>query len=56
MQLRIVALLWTSFVVATRTSKLQVLDVGVNKPFKGFVRNAYEEWMVAHPHGTKVKR
>ena len=43
------------FICGGYTSKLQVLDVGVNKPFKGFVRNAYEDWMVAHPHGTKVK-
>ena len=33
-----------------------MLDVGVNRPFKGFVRDAYEDLMVAHPHGTKVKR
>ena len=44
------------FICGGYTSKLQVLDVGVNKPFKGFVRNAYEDWMVANPHGTKVKR
>ena len=25
------------------TSKLQVLDIGVNKPFKGLVRDAYED-------------
>jgi hypothetical protein len=30
------------------TSKLQVLDVGVNKPFKGYVRRKYENFMVAN--------
>ena len=44
------------FICGGYTSKLQVLDVGVNKPFKGYVRDAYENWMVANPHGTKVKR
>jgi hypothetical protein len=44
------------FICGGYTSKLQVLEVGLNKkPFKGFVRDAYEDWIVARPHGTKVK-
>jgi hypothetical protein len=38
------------------TSKIYVLDFGVNKPFREYIRDAYEKWMVANPHGTKVKR
>ena len=45
-----------AFICGAYTSKLQVLDIGVNKPFKGLVRDTYEDWMVTHPHGTKVKR
>ena len=34
------------FVIRGYTSKLQVLDVGINKPFKDYVRQSYEEFMV----------
>ena len=44
------------FICGGYTSKPQMSNVGVNKPFNGFVRDAYENWMVIHPHGTKVKR
>ena len=44
------------FICGGCTSKLQVLEIGVNKPFKGYVRDAHENWIVANPHGTKVKR
>jgi len=33
------------FILPGYTSKLQVLDVGVNKPFKGYVREQYECFM-----------
>ena len=41
------------FVIQGYTSKLQVLDVGINKPFKGYVRQSYEEFMVEN-HGRKL--
>jgi len=43
------------FIVRGYTSKLQVLDVGVNKPFKDYVKQSYEEFMVAN-EGGKSKR
>lgn len=33
------------FIVSGYTSKLQVLDVGVNRPFKDFLREKYEHFM-----------
>ena len=41
------------FICGGYTSKLQVLDIGVNKPFKGYVRDAHANWIVANPHGKK---
>ena len=38
------------------TSRLQVMDVGVNKPFKGYVREAYDNFMIGNPENRKVKR
>ena len=32
------------------------MDVGVNKPFKGYVREAYENFMLGNPENRKVKR
>ena len=43
-------------IVAGYTSRLQVLDVGINKPFKGYVIEEYEKFMRENPHGTKPKR
>ena len=40
------------FIPAGYTSKLQTMDVGLNKPFKDYLREKYEEWMVAE-NGTK---
>ena len=34
------------YILGGYTSKLQVMDVGVNKPFKGYVRQAYENFMI----------
>ena len=44
------------FVLAGYTSKLQVLDVGVNKPFKDYVKQCYERFMVQNVTGRKVSR
>ena len=30
------------------TSKLQCMDVGINKPFKNYIRNSFEDWLVAN--------
>lgn len=38
------------------TSKLQVLDVGLNKPFKGYVRECVEDFVDDAPAGAKPKR
>ena len=34
------------------TSKLQPMDVGVNKPFKGKTRTCYAAWLVANKNNT----
>ena len=39
-------------VVAGYTGRLQVLDVGINKPFQGYVKEEYEVFMRENPHGT----
>ena len=35
---------------------LQVLDVGVNKTFKGHVKESYEQFMVDNTDGKKASR
>lgn len=42
-------------ITAGYTSQLQVLDVGINKPFKNYIRESYESWMRDHL-GAKVQR
>ena len=41
------------FIPGGYTGALQVLDKGVNKPFKQFVQQEYELWMVANEDGAK---
>ena len=36
------------YILGGCTSKLQVMDVGVNKPFMGYVRQAYEKFMIGN--------
>jgi hypothetical protein len=38
------------------TSKLQMLDVGVNKPFKNNIRNEFDEWLVNARESIKPHR
>ena len=38
------------------SSKLQEMDVGVNKPFKGYVRQAYENLMIGNIENRKVRK
>ena len=40
------------FVVGGYTSKLQTLDVGVNKPFKGYMRDQFEQFMISYANRT----
>ena len=44
------------FVIGGYTSKLQVLDVGVNKPFKGYIRECYKKFMMGNTNGIKATR
>ena len=37
-------------------SKLQVMDVGANKPFKGYVQQEYEKFILGHVDNMKVSR
>ena len=43
-------------IAAGYTGRLQVLDVGINKPFKGYIKDEYEIFMRENPHGTKPSR
>lgn len=43
-------------IVAGYTGRLQVLDVGINKLFKGYVKEEYEIFMRVNLHGTKPSR
>ena len=38
------------------TEKLQVMDVGVNKPFRGYIQQEYQKFMVGNVENTKVCR
>ena len=46
----------TEFIPPSYTNVLQVMDVGLNKPFKEKVREGYNAFMIRNPHGTKVRR
>ena len=43
------------FIPGGFTSKLQVLDVSVNAPFKTAVRECYEDWMRDNPEGRPAR-
>jgi DDE superfamily endonuclease len=38
------------------TPKLQPMDVGINKPFKGYCRQEFEKWLARHHDGTRPHR
>ena len=40
---------------AGNTSKCQILDVGVNKPFAAAVQTLYYEWLRTHPDMAAAK-
>ena len=44
------------YIVKGYTSKLQVCDVGLNKPFKARVKACYEQFMMGNTDNRKVKR
>ena len=43
------------FIPGGYTGALQVLDKGVNKPFKQFVQQAYERWIIAHDEAKPTR-
>ena len=43
-------------IVAGYTGRLQVLDVDINKLFKGYFKEEYEIFMRVNLHGTKPSR
>jgi len=43
------------FIIGGYTSQLQILDVGINAPFKSYVKAGYETWMATNI-GGKVTR
>ena len=44
------------FIPPGYTSKLQILDIGINKPFKNHLRNAYEEFMMEQEQKEQRKQ
>jgi hypothetical protein len=44
------------FIPGGYTGALQVLDKGINKPFKQYVQQAYERWMIANQDNSKPHR
>jgi DDE superfamily endonuclease len=38
------------------TSRLQVMDVGVNKPFKHYARNKFDDWMVENDNKKPTRQ
>jgi hypothetical protein len=41
---------------ANTTSCTQILDVGINKPFKNYYEKAKDNWLIDVPEDTKVTR
>ena len=44
------------YILGGHTSKLEVMDVGVNKPLNSYVREAYENFMIGNPENRKASR
>jgi transposase-like protein len=44
------------FIPGGYTAKLQPMDVGINKPFKNYVRRMFDEWLIANLNNNKPKR
>jgi DDE superfamily endonuclease len=44
------------YILGGYISKLQVMDVEVSKSFQGYVRDAYENFMIGNPENRKVRR
>jgi DDE superfamily endonuclease len=44
------------YILGDYSSNVQVMDVGVNKPLKSYVREAYENFMIGNPENRKVRR
>jgi transposase-like protein len=41
------------FIPGGYTGKVQVMDVGINKPFKNYIRNAFDDWLVVNVRKPK---
>ena len=48
--------LYLEFVTGGYTSWLQVMDIGLNKPFKNHYRDQYNLWFMTLPDGIKPRR
>jgi DDE superfamily endonuclease len=44
------------YIIGGYTSKFQVIDVGFNKLFKGYIRQAYENFMIGNIENRKIRR
>ena len=44
------------FILGGYTGKLKLVDVGINRPFKAYVRNKYEQFMVSKTTQKKPTR
>ena len=44
------------YILGGYTSRLHVMYVGVNNPFRGYVREAYENFMIGSPEKRNVRR
>ena len=44
------------YIIGGYMSKLQVMDVGINKPFKDYIKDCFKQFMVGNENGTKVGR
>ena len=44
------------YILGGYTSKLQMMDMGVNMPFKGYDRQAYENFMIGNIENRNVRR
>jgi hypothetical protein len=47
---------FVEYVPGGYTWRLQVMDVGVNKPFKDYIRDEYDRWFFGQPMNAKPQR
>lgn len=44
------------YIPANTTNQLQMMDVGVNKPLKDYIRSSFDKWMVDNKSNDKPTR